>query len=142
MTHPPRACKQEDEKIVELVARVGAKRWSLIAKELPGRIGKQCRERCAAQTPPPCTQEPQTHAHNPNIQLPLRICIHMHPCSTRHLGRGVGDICLVLLLARWHNHLDPTIKRGDWSREEDCMLVAKHAEFGNAWVSFPFARVL
>ena len=31
-----------------MVGKVGAKRWSLIAKELPGRIGKQCRERCAA----------------------------------------------------------------------------------------------
>ena len=38
---------QEDARIVELVGRLGAKRWSLIAQELPGRIGKQCRERCA-----------------------------------------------------------------------------------------------
>jgi Myb-like DNA-binding domain len=36
---------QEDELIVELVRRFGAKRWSQIAAELPGRIGKQCRER-------------------------------------------------------------------------------------------------
>lgn len=31
--------------IVELVAKHGAKKWSLIASHLPGRIGKQCRER-------------------------------------------------------------------------------------------------
>lgn len=36
---------QEDDKITQLVATYGAGRWSLIAKELPGRIGKQCRER-------------------------------------------------------------------------------------------------
>lgn len=36
---------QEDEKIVELVARYGPTKWSVIAKSLPGRIGKQCRER-------------------------------------------------------------------------------------------------
>jgi Myb-like DNA-binding domain len=36
---------QEDELIIELVHRFGAKRWSQIALELPGRIGKQCRER-------------------------------------------------------------------------------------------------
>lgn len=36
---------QEDEKIAHLVGKLGAKRWSLIAQELPGRIGKQCRER-------------------------------------------------------------------------------------------------
>jgi hypothetical protein len=39
------SCLQEDEKIVQLVAKYGAKKWSLIAAELPGRIGKQCRER-------------------------------------------------------------------------------------------------
>ena len=38
-----------------------------------------------------------------------------------------------MLICRWHNHLDPTIKRGDWSREEDCILVEKHAAHGNQW---------
>ncbi|XP_057820478.2 uncharacterized protein LOC131033308 isoform X2 [Cryptomeria japonica] len=37
--------KEEDERIIELVNRHGAKKWSAIAKHLPGRIGKQCRER-------------------------------------------------------------------------------------------------
>ena len=37
------------------------------------------------------------------------------------------------LQCRWHNHLDPTIKRGDWTKEEDSILVEKHAEYGNQW---------
>ncbi|RRT48525.1 hypothetical protein B296_00044423 [Ensete ventricosum] len=37
--------KEEDECIIKLVAKHGCKRWSIIAKSLPGRIGKQCRER-------------------------------------------------------------------------------------------------
>jgi hypothetical protein len=37
--------EQEDKQVMELVAKHGAKRWSVIAAELPGRIGKQCRER-------------------------------------------------------------------------------------------------
>ena len=36
---------QEDEKITELVSKHGPKKWSVIARSLPGRIGKQCRER-------------------------------------------------------------------------------------------------
>lgn len=36
---------EEDRKVVELVGKYGAKKWSLIASNLPGRIGKQCRER-------------------------------------------------------------------------------------------------
>lgn len=37
--------EEEDNKVVELVRQHGAKRWSLIASQLPGRVGKQCRER-------------------------------------------------------------------------------------------------
>lgn len=37
---------QEDNSVVELVARYGVKSWSFIARQLKGRLGKQCRERC------------------------------------------------------------------------------------------------
>ncbi|XP_047148337.1 transcription factor MYB3R-1-like, partial [Vigna umbellata] len=37
--------KEEDEIIIDLVNRYGPKKWSTIAQKLPGRIGKQCRER-------------------------------------------------------------------------------------------------
>nr|XP_043608924.1 transcription factor MYB3R-1 [Erigeron canadensis] len=37
--------KEEDEVIIRLVEQYGAKKWSTIAQHLPGRIGKQCRER-------------------------------------------------------------------------------------------------
>lgn len=39
--------KEEDEAIVKLVQQYGAENWSMIASNLPGRIGKQCRERYA-----------------------------------------------------------------------------------------------
>ncbi|KAH9605827.1 hypothetical protein KSS87_000606 [Heliosperma pusillum] len=37
--------KEEDEIIVQMVKKYGPKKWSTIAQHLPGRIGKQCRER-------------------------------------------------------------------------------------------------
>ncbi|KAF8075449.1 hypothetical protein N665_1092s0001, partial [Sinapis alba] len=37
--------QQEDEKIIELVQKYGPAKWSIISNSLPGRIGKQCRER-------------------------------------------------------------------------------------------------
>ena len=38
--------KEEDMRLVELVHQHGPKEWSSIAEKLPGRVGKQCRERC------------------------------------------------------------------------------------------------
>lgn len=80
---------QEDEKIFELVASLGCKSWSKIAKQLPGRIGKQARERCAARRLPPL------------------------PPLTRARAAAL----------RWHNHLNPEIRREDWTVEEDRLLV-------------------
>jgi myb-related protein len=37
--------KEEDETVMRLVLKYGPKNWSNLAKHLPGRIGKQCRER-------------------------------------------------------------------------------------------------
>jgi len=42
--------KSEDDRILELVTKHGATKWSMIAQHLPGRIGKQCRERQALAT--------------------------------------------------------------------------------------------
>lgn len=36
---------QEDATVRALVAEYGTKKWSQIASQLPGRLGKQCRER-------------------------------------------------------------------------------------------------
>ena len=37
----------EDKVLQEVVEKNGAHRWSTVAGHLPGRMGKQCRERCA-----------------------------------------------------------------------------------------------
>ena len=70
--------KEEDEKVVELVERYGPKKWTLIARHLKGRIGKQCRE-------------------------------------------------------RWHNHLNPGIKKTAWTEAEDRIIVEAHRRVGNQW---------
>lgn len=36
----------EDERMAQLVTSYGPGRWAVIASFLPGRNGKQCRERC------------------------------------------------------------------------------------------------
>ncbi|XP_042438443.1 transcription factor MYB3R-1-like isoform X5 [Zingiber officinale] len=63
--------KEEDETIIEMVRKFGPKKWSAIAQALPGRIGKQCRERWHNHLKPSINREPWTqeeevtliHAH-------------------------------------------------------------------------------
>eukprot|EP00040_Diaphanoeca_grandis_P005055 m.31155 g.31155 ORF g.31155 m.31155 type:complete len:593 (+) comp16407_c0_seq1:598-2376(+) len=52
--------RDEDQIIIDLVTKHGPKRWSLIAKQLVGRTGKQCRERWINQLDPHISKEPWT----------------------------------------------------------------------------------
>ncbi|XP_026239089.1 myb-related protein B isoform X2 [Urocitellus parryii] len=70
--------KEEDQKVIELVKKYGTKKWTLIAKHLKGRLGKQCRE-------------------------------------------------------RWHNHLNPEVKKSCWTEEEDRIICEAHKVLGNRW---------
>uniref|UniRef100_A0A8C5R9L1 MYB proto-onco like 2 n=1 Tax=Leptobrachium leishanense TaxID=445787 RepID=A0A8C5R9L1_9ANUR len=70
--------KDEDEKVIDLVKKYGTKHWTLIAKQLKGRMGKQCRE-------------------------------------------------------RWHNHLNPEVKKSSWTEEEDRIICQAHKLLGNRW---------
>ncbi|KAK8935430.1 Myb-related protein 3R-1 [Platanthera zijinensis] len=76
---------EEDDVIIELVAKYGPTKWSVIARSLPGRIGKQCRE-------------------------------------------------------RWHNHLNPDIRKDAWTPEEEMKLMETHIKHGNKWAEI--AKVL
>ncbi|RLN74318.1 hypothetical protein BBJ28_00019791 [Nothophytophthora sp. Chile5] len=68
----------EDHRLTALVRRHSARHWAVLASFLPGRSGKQCRE-------------------------------------------------------RWHNQLDPKIKRSEWSAGEDALLVDLQRRLGNTW---------
>lgn len=71
-------CPTEDAQLVELVKQYGGKHWARIASLLPGRTGKQCRE-------------------------------------------------------RWCNNLDPSLKKGAWTAEEDQTILEMHAKLGTRW---------
>ena len=41
---------------------------------------------------------------------------------------------------RWSNHLNPDIRKGPWTLEEEEILLRAHREFGNRWAKI--ARLL
>lgn len=51
---------QEDDKIREMVGKLGLRRWCKMAKELPERSPKQIRERWHNQLDPLINREPWT----------------------------------------------------------------------------------
>ena len=51
---PPRGMwtKEEDELLTQWVTQLGARKWKSIAEHIPGRNGKQCRERWMSHISP------------------------------------------------------------------------------------------
>jgi hypothetical protein len=41
---------------------------------------------------------------------------------------------------RWHNQLDPNIRKEAWTKEEEDLLLKAHAQYGNRWAEI--AKVL
>ena len=39
----------------------------------------------------------------------------------------------IINYSRWHNHLNPGIRKDAWTEEEDRMIVELHRELGNKW---------
>ena len=70
---------EEDNILREKRTQYGRK-WAKIAAHLPGRQGKQCRE-------------------------------------------------------RFVNHLDPELKKGEWTDDEEAILIAMHEHHGNRWAN-------
>ena len=57
----------EEARLVELVKIHGAQKWSVIANALPGRIGKQCRERWHNHLNPDINKTPWTFEEDQKI---------------------------------------------------------------------------
>ena len=70
--------KEEDEKVLDLVKKLGPKCWTLIAYDLKTRTGKQCKE-------------------------------------------------------RWHNHLNPEIKKAPWTEEEERIIYNAYKQWPSKW---------
>ena len=70
----------EEDAILRDKRRQYGRKWAKIAAHLPGRQGKQCRE-------------------------------------------------------RFVNHLDPELKKGEWTDDEEAILIAMHEHHGNRWAN-------
>ena len=70
--------ERQDLNLLAMIAEIGPHQWELISNQMPGRSGKQCRE-------------------------------------------------------RWHNQLNPLLKKTSWSTEEDWVLFILHQTLQSRW---------
>jgi hypothetical protein len=58
---------------------------------------------------------------------------HGHGHAEQSRGSPPARSLFLALRSRWHNHLNPHIRKEAWTPEEDRMILAAHIKYGNQW---------
>ena len=123
--------KDEDAKLRAAVAALGAKNWKRVSQEYLGsqRSDVQCLHRWNKVLKPGLVKGPWTPHEDAIIQTCILQGISKWSEIAAKVPGRIGKQCR----ERWFNHLDPTIKKGDWSEAEDLILCQSQAQIGNKW---------
>ncbi|KAK3194860.1 hypothetical protein Dsin_026170 [Dipteronia sinensis] len=100
------------------------------AENLPGRTSVQCLHRWQKVLDPSLVKGPWSKEEDDLLVELVREQGNKKwsEISKRFPGR-IGKQCR----ERWHNHLNPEIKRSAWTEEEETTLIKLHEKYGNKW---------
>eukprot|EP00938_MAST-03A_sp_MAST-3A-sp1_P007009 g7009.t1 len=122
--------KEEDATLMKVVKKHNGKNWKLIAGYFVGRKPEQCLHRWQKVLNPELVKGLWTKQEDAAL---LSLVKELKPkrwslIASRLEGRN-GKQCR----ERWHNHLNPDIRRGPFTKEEDQVLIEAHSRLGNRW---------
>nr|XP_033818992.1 myb-related protein B isoform X2 [Geotrypetes seraphini] len=120
----------EDERLKKLVKQFGQNEWKLIASLFPNRSDQQCQHRWLRVLHPDLVKGPWTKEEDQRvIELVKKYGTKHWTLIAKHLKGRVGKQCR----ERWHNHLNPEVKKSSWTEEEDRIIYTAHKVLGNRW---------
>jgi hypothetical protein len=122
---------EEDAALTKGYTQYGKNQWLKIADALlPGRTVAQCKNRW---------EQTLDTAHQSGFWTPVEDAALL--AGHKQLGPRWADIASTLLSGRtgnqcqkrWLHTLDPAIKKGKFSAEEDAKLIEGNEQYGNSW---------
>uniref|UniRef100_A0A0K8UFK8 Myb protein n=1 Tax=Bactrocera latifrons TaxID=174628 RepID=A0A0K8UFK8_BACLA len=121
--------RAEDNLLKGLVGQYGDQ-WELIAPQFKDRTEQQVQQRWAKVLNPELIKGPWTKEEDEKVvELVRRFGPKKWTLISRYLNGRIGKQCR----ERWHNHLNPNIKKTAWTEEEDRIIFNAHMEWGNQW---------
>jgi hypothetical protein len=115
--------KEEDQVIIDCIEAANTK-GAEIADRIPGRIGKQCRDRRFNHLDPSLKKGGWTDEEDVVLVEAHAKWGNAWSEITKKFPGRTGRHCR----DRWFSHLDPSLKKGGWADEEDAALVEAHAK--------------
>jgi len=132
--------KEEDIRLEEGVKLHGVPNWKLISNHVKTRTNKMCAQRWNNILKPEIKAAKRgkwTKAEDEQLRRILSRfdCKNSHTWEKAAEGMGFtrsNKQCR----ERWTNFLDPSLRHGPWTAEEDARLLSLHSQFGNKWKKF------
>jgi len=123
--------KDEDAKLREGVRVMGPKSWKAISETYLGgwRSDVQCLHRWSKVLKPGLVKGLWTNEEDSIILQ----CIDSSMIKWTEIADCVPGRSSKQCRERWSNHLDPSLKKGNWDDEEDKLLAVAQSVLGNCW---------
>ena len=125
--------EEEDKKLLAIVEADGARKWKSIAQKLGSvRTDIQCLHRWTKVIKPGLNKGPWTSEEDEVVRAEVQASgegvVRWASIAAKLPGR-LGKQCR----ERWFNHLDPSIKKSEWTEDENRILFRSQKQFGNRW---------
>ncbi|XP_060897386.1 v-myb avian myeloblastosis viral oncogene homolog-like 2b isoform X2 [Labrus mixtus] len=121
---------EEDDQLKALVQKLGPTDWKYIASYIPNHSEHQCQHRWFKILDPELVKGPWTKEEDEKvIELVNQYGNKQWAMVAKHLKGRLGKQCR----ERWHNHLNPNVKKSSWTAEEDLIIYKAHCLLGNRW---------
>ena len=126
---------EEDEILKEMVLKHRGKNWKKVAEKIKGRTSIQCLHRWSKILQPGLVKGPWTIEEDRKLVewVKKEGATKWSQCAEFISGRN-GKQCR----ERWINSLNPHVKKGDWTPEEDYSLFFYYRKFGGKWSQIQF----
>jgi len=108
-------------------------RWNDIAATFPSKTAFECLQKWNSMTKPPVIKGKGSWTPEEDQILRDKRALYGRKWAkiAAHLPGRQGKQCR----ERFVNHLDPNLKKGEWTDDEEAILIALHEHHGNRWAN-------
>jgi len=126
----------EDERLRAGVQKYGASDWSEVCREVQTRDNSQCLQRWEKVLKPGLRKGQWTVEEDEKLVHLITLGFRSWSALANSMGSRSSKQCR----ERWVHHLDPGVRKNQFSQEEDAVILRVQEELGNKWAHI--ARLL
>jgi myb proto-oncogene protein len=125
---------EEDRVLSAAVSKFGAKNWKHISEFVPNRNHTQCLQRWGKVLDPDLVKGHWASEEDTRlVDLVKELAIEGIVENWGEVANMITGRTSKQCRERWFNHLDPSIKRGNYTAEEDTLILEQQVQLGNRW---------